>query len=67
MKGQILIGTQLSKIIQKVLDDEDIDIDKIVKGDKPKDDRNSATKTEKQYKEKESKRLALEKVKRIQI
>ena len=35
---------------QKVPDDEDIDIDKIVKGDKPKDDRNSATKIEKQYK-----------------
>ena len=80
MKGQILIGAQLSKIIQsqiqkskykdkrqKVLDDKDIDIDKIVKGDKPKDGRNSATKTEKQYKEKEAKRLALEKAKRIQI
>ena len=52
---------------QKVLDDEDIDIDKIVKGDKLKDDRNSATKTEKQYKEKEAKRLALEKAKRIQM
>ena len=51
---------------QKVLDDEDIDIDKIVKGDKPKDDRNRATKIEKQYKEKEAKRLALEKAKRIQ-
>ena len=34
---------------QKVSDDEDIDIDKIVKGDKPKDDRKSATKIEKQY------------------
>ena len=52
---------------QKVPDDEDIDIDKIVKGDKPKDDRNSATKTEKQYKEKEAKSLAPEKAKRIQI
>ena len=52
---------------QKVQDDEDIDIDKIVKGDKPKDDRNIATKTEKQYKEKEAKRLALEKAKRIQM
>ena len=51
---------------QKVPDDEDIDIDKIVKGDKPKDYRNSATKTEKQYKEKEAKRLVLEKAKRIQ-
>ena len=52
---------------QKVPDDEDIDIDKIVKCDKPKDDRNSATKVEKQYKEKEAKRLALEKAKRIQM
>ena len=52
---------------QKVSDDEDIDIDKITRGDKPKDDRNSATKTEKQYKEKEAKRLALEKAKRIQM
>ena len=52
---------------QKVPDDEDIDIHKIVQGDKPKDDRNSATKTEKQYKEKEAKRLVLEKAKRIQM
>ena len=52
---------------QKVPDDEDIDIDKIVKGDKPKDDRNSATKIEKQYKEKEAKRLVLERTKRIQM
>ena len=52
---------------QKVPDDEDIDIDKIVKGDKPKDDRKSATKIEKQYREKEAKRPALEKAKRIQI
>ena len=52
---------------QKVPDDEDIDIDKIVKGDKPKDDRKSATKIEKQSREKEAKRLVLEKAKRIQI
>ena len=52
---------------QKVPDDKDIDIDKIARGDKPKDDRNSATKTEKQYKEKEAKRLVLAKAKRIQI
>ena len=52
---------------QKVPDDEDIDIDKIARGDKPKDDRNSATKTEKQYNNKEAKRLALAKAKRIQI
>ena len=52
---------------QKVPDDEDIDIDKIVKGDKPKDGRKSATKIEKQYREKEARKLALEKTKRIQI
>ena len=52
---------------QKVPDDEDIDIDKIVKGDKHKDDRKSATKIEKLSREKEAKRLVLEKAKRIQI
>ena len=51
---------------QKVPDDEDIDINKIVRGDRPKDDRHSANITAKQYKEKEAKRLALEKAKRIQ-
>ena len=51
---------------QKVPDDEDIDINKIVRGDSPKDDRNSATITAKQYKEKEAKRIALEKTKRLQ-
>ena len=52
---------------QKVPDDEDIDINKIVKGDKPKDDRKSATETERQSREKEAKRLVLEIAKRIQI
>ena len=51
---------------QKVPDDEDIDINKIVQGDRPKDDRNSANITAKQYKEKEAKRLPQEKAKRIQ-
>ena len=51
---------------QKVPDDEDIDINKIVQGVRPKDDRNSATITAIQYKEKEAKRLVLEKAKRIQ-
>ena len=44
-----------------------IDIDKIVKGDKPKDDRKSATEIERLSREKEAKRLVLEKAKRIQI
>ena len=52
---------------QKVPDDEDIDIDKIAKGDKPKDNRKGATKIERQSREKEAKRLLLEKTKRIQI
>ena len=60
-------NTKVKTQRQKVPDDEDIDIDKIVKGDKPKNDRKSFTKIEKQYKEKEAKRLALEKAKRIQI
>ena len=52
---------------QKVPDDGDVDIDKIVKDDKPKDDRKSATKIERQSREKEAKRLVLDKAKRIQI
>ena len=51
---------------QKVPDDEDIDINKIAQGNRPKDDRNKADITATQYKEKEAKRLVLEKVKRIQ-
>ena len=51
---------------QKVLDDEDIDINKIVQGNRPKEDRNEACITAKQYNKKEAKRLVLEKVKRIQ-
>ena len=51
---------------QKVPDDEDIDISKIAQDDRPKEDRNKADITAKQYKEKEAKRLVLEKVKRIQ-
>ena len=51
---------------QKVPDDEDIDINKIAQGNRPKEDRNKTDITAKQYKEKEAKRLVLEKVKRIQ-
>ena len=40
---------------------------KIVKDDKPKYDRKSATEIERQLREKEAKRLALEKAKRISI
>ena len=59
-------NTNVKTSRQKVPDDEDIDINKIVQGNRPKDDRNSANITAKQYKEKEAKRLALEKAKRIQ-
>ena len=51
---------------QKVPDDEDIDINKIAQGDRPKDDRNKVDITAMQYKEKEAKRLVLEKARRIQ-
>ena len=67
LKEYIKPNTKAKIQRQKVSDDKDIDIDKIARGDKPKDDRNSATKTEKQYKEKEAKRLVLVKAKRIQI
>ena len=46
-------NTKVKTQRQKVPDDENIDIDKIVKGDKPKDDRKSATETERQSREKE--------------
>ena len=58
-------NTNIKTQRQKVPDDEDIDINKIAQGDRPKDDRNNADITAKQYKEKEAKRLALEKAKRI--
>ena len=48
---------------QKVPDDKDIDIDKIVKDDKPRYDRQRATEIERHLQEKEAKRLALEKAK----
>ena len=43
-----------------------ININKIAQGDRLKDDRNKADITAKQYREKEAKRLVLEKAKRIQ-
>ena len=60
-------NTKVKTQRQKVPDDEDIDIDKIVKGDKPKDGRKSATEIERQSRGKEAKRLVLEKAKKIQI
>ena len=43
LKDYIKPNTKAKIQRQKVPDDEDIDIDKIARGDKPKDDRNSAT------------------------
>ena len=51
---------------QKVPDDEDIDINKIAQGNRPRGGRNMANNTAKQHKDKEAKRLVPEKVKRIQ-
>ena len=66
LKEGMKLNTKIKMQRQKVPDDEDIDINKIVQGDRPKEDRNEAHITAKQYNEKEAKRLALEKVKRIQ-
>ena len=50
-------NTKVKTQRQKVPDDEDIDIAKIVKDDKPKHDRKRATEIERQLREKEAKRL----------
>ena len=51
---------------QKVPDDENIDINKIAQGNRPKGGRNMADTTAKQHKDKEAMRLVPEKAKRIQ-
>ena len=51
---------------QKVPDDENIDTNKIAQGDRPKGGRNMVDISAKQHKDKEAKRLVLEKVKRTQ-
>ena len=61
LKEYIKPNTKAKIQRQKVPDDEDIDIDKIAQGDKPKNDKNSATKTVKQYKEKKAKRIQIHK------
>ena len=55
--------TKARKQRQKVPDDEDIDMAKIVKDDKPRHDRQKSPETKKQLQEKEAKRLALAKAK----
>ena len=66
LKEGMKLNAKIKMQKQKVPDDEDIDINKIVQGYRPKEDRNEAHITAKQYIKKEAKRLALEKVKRIQ-
>ena len=56
-------NTKVKTQRKKVPDDEDIDIAKIIKDDKPRHDSKRATETERQSKEKEAKRLVLEKAK----
>ena len=62
MKPNVNINTKG----QKVPDDENIDINKIAQGERPKEGRKMANITAKQHKDKEAKRLVPEKVKRIQ-
>ena len=52
-------NTKVRKQRQKVPDDEDIDIAKIVKDDKPRHDRRKAPETKRQLQEKETKKLVL--------
>ena len=46
---------------QKIPDDEDIDIDKIVKDDKPRYDRQRATETERQLKRERGQKISIRK------
>ena len=56
-------NTKVKKQRQKVPDDEDIDMAKILKDDKLRYDRQKALETKRQLQEKETKRLALTKAK----
>ena len=60
-------NTKVKMQRQKVPDDEDIDMAKIVKDDKPRHDRQKALETKRQLQKKEAKRLALAKAQRLQI
>ena len=59
-------NTNIDRKGQKVSDDENIDINKIGQGDRPKEGRNTADTTAKQHRDKEAMRLVPEKAKRIQ-
>ena len=56
-------NTKVKKQRQRIPDDEDIDMAKIVKDDKPRYDRQKALETKRQLQEKEAKRLAIAKAK----
>ena len=60
-------NTKVKTQRQKVPDDEDIDMAKIVKDDKPRHNRQKALEIKRQLQEKEAKRLALAKAKQFQI
>ena len=60
-------NTKVKTQRQKVPDDEDIDMAKIVKDDKPRHDRQKTLESKRQLKEKEAKRLALANAKQFQI
>ena len=60
-------NTKVKMQRQKVPDDEDIDMAKIVKDDKPRHDRQKALETKRQLQEMEAKRLALAMAKQFQI
>ena len=65
-KESTKLNTNINIKGQKVPDDENIDINKIAQGDRPKGGRNTADTTAKQHKDKEAMRLVPEKAKRIQ-
>ena len=55
LKEGMNLNAKIKMQRQKVPDDEDIDINKIVQGNRPKEDRNESRITAKQYNEKETK------------
>ena len=66
LKESTKLNVNINTKGQKVPDDENIDINKIAQGKRPKGGRNTADITAKQHKDKEVKGLVPEKVKRIQ-
>ena len=60
-------NTKVKTQRQKVPDDEDIDMAKIVKDDAPRHDRQRTLETKRQLQEKEAKRLVLAKAKQLKI